>query len=630
MNQKTIPTFFFLLFLFTNLAPPVFTQNIDTQTFKETLTKLSKDPTWHKLIHYKKTWNNTYKSAITSRSFFLSKQGKNNPKLELIATINAFLAPTSSSPDKHTQCQFPARFIWIKKKLNSDISFPKISCKQYDNWSKSQNYDSLSVLFPSGFFENPASFFGHVLLKFSHSTQSDLLSKSINYGAIVPRNENIIAYISNGLFGGYKAAFSDKDYYLINHLYSESENRDIWEYKLNISKDKITFLMAHIWELLGQTFPYYFISDNCAYRVSELLSLVIHTPLSHNNTPWHIPVNMFHNLAQSSHSKEKVQEIKFVPARKTYLTDQFLNIDTKQQQLITSIIKQNKQPYLLDKTYQQSTETQKQTVSAFLISYYTYLIETKKHSKKNLDLLESKKNHWLYQRMLLPSRKQKPIQAKSLAPHQNQKPSMLQGSVIHNKNNNINTLQIRLQGAYYDLLSPGFSNISRFKLGDLSIQYQSKKVFLKQLNIIDILSLNPAKSTLPIDQKLAWSIKAGLDNTFAENSSQQVVFVQAGLGKSWYLSKNVVLFSLAEASISTKSTRSTLTLIPNAGMLWALSNHSKLLFSINQYISLNKAQKCLQSYKVAWGYSFSSSYDLRLTWEKLNESQMSLAIGYYW
>ena len=87
---------------------------------------------------------------------------------------------------------------------------------------------------------------------------------------------------------------------------------------------------------------------------------------------------------------------------------------------------------------------------------------------------------------------------------------------------------------------------------------------------------------------------------------------------------------MGEAILSSKTTRSTLTFKPNAGILWAVSNNSKLLFTFGQYVSLNKTQKSLDSYKIAWGHSFSPTYDLRLTWEKLNNSQISLAVGYYW
>ena len=41
-----------------------------------------------------------------------------------------------------------------------------------------------------------------------------------------------------------------------------------------MSEAETQFLVKHIWEMQGVTFPYYFVSDNCAYRLLGLLDLV--------------------------------------------------------------------------------------------------------------------------------------------------------------------------------------------------------------------------------------------------------------------------------------------------------------------------------------------------------------------
>jgi len=49
----------------------------------------------------------------------------------------------------------------------------------------------------------------------------------------------------------------------------------MWEYELALSPDEVEQITAHTWELLRTRYAYYFFKQNCAYRMSELLGLVI-------------------------------------------------------------------------------------------------------------------------------------------------------------------------------------------------------------------------------------------------------------------------------------------------------------------------------------------------------------------
>jgi len=56
--------------------------------------------------------------------------------------------------------------------------------------------------------------------------------------------------------------------------YSNMENRDIWEYRLDYTADEIRQLIRHVWELLLIDSDYYFFSENCAYRLLALLDVL--------------------------------------------------------------------------------------------------------------------------------------------------------------------------------------------------------------------------------------------------------------------------------------------------------------------------------------------------------------------
>jgi hypothetical protein len=60
-------------------------------------------------------------------------------------------------------------------------------------------------------------------------------------------------------------------YYLKVREYSDLENRDIWEYELNLTPEEIDRLLMHAWELGPIHFDYYFFDENCAYHLLGLL-----------------------------------------------------------------------------------------------------------------------------------------------------------------------------------------------------------------------------------------------------------------------------------------------------------------------------------------------------------------------
>ncbi|MHC4489352.1 MAG: DUF7843 domain-containing protein [Planctomycetota bacterium] len=68
---------------------------------------------WHILLHYKEGLFGA-KSLIDDDRFFLSPEGKSDPKAELAATIDAFFSGDGTGND-HPRCRFPARLEWTRK-----------------------------------------------------------------------------------------------------------------------------------------------------------------------------------------------------------------------------------------------------------------------------------------------------------------------------------------------------------------------------------------------------------------------------------------------------------------------------------------------------------------------------------
>jgi len=118
--------------------------------------------------------------------------------------------------------------------------------------------------------------FGHTLLRIDPAeseNSSHWLSMAVNFGANINNNDNSILYAFKGLSGGYPGIFIVTPYFNKIKEYNRYENRDIWEYPLNLTPDETRKMVLHLWELKEINFRYYFFDENCSYRLLELLQV---------------------------------------------------------------------------------------------------------------------------------------------------------------------------------------------------------------------------------------------------------------------------------------------------------------------------------------------------------------------
>lgn len=85
--------------------------------------------------------------------------------------------------------------------------------------------------------------------------------------------ENGVVFAIKGLFGGYFGQYSLLPYYDKLKEYRDTEQRDIWEYNLNLTQDEINLMMQHIWEIKDTHSFYYFFDENCSYNMLWLLEI---------------------------------------------------------------------------------------------------------------------------------------------------------------------------------------------------------------------------------------------------------------------------------------------------------------------------------------------------------------------
>jgi hypothetical protein len=239
---------------------------------------LHEAPQWRALVHYERPWwSSRWRSRAATPSFFLSEVGDRDPRAELHATLRALLDEgDAANGDGHPACRFPARRHWLAQRLDPEAAvLPSPLCTSFVEWRDGLGAQGLSLIFPEGFMNNPASVFGHTLLRIDVEREAgpeDIAGWAVDFTAETGDDGGFV-YMARGIFGRYPGAFGVRPYYEQLKRYSDWENRDIWEYRLAVDDGPLELMLMHLWELNGIEFPYYFFTKNCSYELLRLLEV---------------------------------------------------------------------------------------------------------------------------------------------------------------------------------------------------------------------------------------------------------------------------------------------------------------------------------------------------------------------
>lgn len=290
---------------------------------------------WLRIVHYQKGIFG-YKARPDRPEYYLSPEGKKDPLAELKATIEAFKGDKIPSHLKwHPQCAYPARKMVLERDLQ--IEFPKKDCKDFNWWKGRINAQSLSLVFSSYFAGNPASMFGHTLIKFNTDKDGPgkLRDFSLNFAADTQGSGGIL-YMVKGTFGGFPGFFSTDPYYVRVNEYSQGESRDLWEYRLDLSDDELELILAHVWELKTNTFfDYYFFDENCSYMLLKILEVAkLDWDLTHGFFFYAMPIDTVRRLKDVN----GIKEMNFRPSFRKQMEERFASLNDAQKEKLKSLV----------------------------------------------------------------------------------------------------------------------------------------------------------------------------------------------------------------------------------------------------------------------------------------------------
>jgi len=514
--------------------------------------KLANEREWYLLLHYRNDLLGGHTSEQDDPGFFMSPDGKTDPQAELDATLKQFFSDELVGRSKQpAQCAFIARYTWLKQRLAFDETrLPSIACERFDRWYADFEAQSITLIFPSAFLNNPASMFGHTLLRVDQKGQTEqtrILAYTINYAADVPPDAGM-AYPIRGIFGGYRGYFSTIPYYLKVQEYRDIENRDIWEYRLNFSEHQVRRFLMHAWELGNASFDYFFFKENCSYHLLALLDYADPTlHLTDEFLFWTVPADTVRLIASKP---GLVSGIAYRPSRSNVIRRKRESLPSEEREIAHRLTKDVGE---LKSAALSRLEPMRQIFLLDLASdYLRYRIDTTDEpppelKERNRAILAARSE------IRLPSEEFR-VEPFAKQPELGHNTSRV--SVGAGWRNNSAFEEQTIRAGYHDLLDPeiGYTPNAQIEIASVTVRTYNRhnQTRLERATLANVVSLSPIDSVFHAP---SWKINVGM-NTIRFGSCQLCSngVVNGGIGaaaESHWLKREVVFaFAEAEANYS--------------------------------------------------------------------------------
>ncbi|EXF95259.1 membrane protein [Pseudomonas fluorescens HK44] len=507
------------------------------------LQQLANDRFWISLGHYESAKLGGWRSYVSDKKFFLAANGAEHPDAELAATVQALYAPASKG-QQHAQCVYPARTRWLKAQLNLN-DLPTVDCSEFKQWFKDVSPHSAVMIFPAAYLNSPSSMFGHTLLRIDQAdVQTDhtaLLSYAINFGAYIEGSDNSILYAWKGLMGGYPGLFALVPYQEKLSEYRSLENRDLWEYRLNLTQAETERMVEHVWELKQIQFDYFFFDENCSYRLLELLQvarpglrLTEQFPLTA------IPTDTVKAVKDAG----LVEKIDYRPSRERELLSRAKPLTDDEQQWVLKVSADQKR--LQEPTFKALPRDRQA-----LIIDAAYRLERYRANGQERDPQRAQRSFELLRAINQNPPPELPIERPGL-PEDGHESRTWQAGIGTRGDKAFGEYGLRM--AYHDL----DDNAESFPLGaQIEIlqmklrQYEGNHWQLQQLDLATIRSLTPRNELL---QPWSWQVTGGLERVPGKHDDETLVsHVNGGAGGTWQLGDDVLGFALGTVRIEHNS-----------------------------------------------------------------------------
>jgi hypothetical protein len=299
--------------------------------------------------------------------------------------------------------------------------------------------------------------------------------------------------------------------------YNHEESRDLWEYHLNFTPNEITRLLEHLWELNQVRFDYYYLDENCSYRLLELLAVL------RPNVDWATDLR-FAELPIDTISKVKEQgliaKVAYRPSVLSEIRQQLAPLSDADIARIKAL--QTKLISLEGISLGQQAQTLSTAYSVYRFNHRKDWSETD-ISHHGLDLLKARAklgDTGSHNNLDTPSPK-KPDEIHDV------KRTAIGWSVHDNQH----TLDLQWRYAYHDLLdnNEGVAKGFGLEVFNFNLALNEDKVWLKQFELLNVQSISPRNTLI---KPISWEMSAGYLDSNQDRDARHF-YAQGGIGVAY-------------------------------------------------------------------------------------------------
>lgn len=560
--------------------------SVSAQKFnKDDLIKLSNSNVWNSLIHFKNNNPN-----INSKSFLLSYENF-TPLNELKQTIENFNNGKSI-------CKYPARYFWLSKYLANN-NFKKVKCEEFDYYLDATAVNNIDLVFASENVTSPSSMMGHVFFKLNGRKNDAKLENAVSFFTMID-SINIPLLILESTMLGMDGYFILNPYKKQIFQYLHNENRNVFEYRLNLTAFEKKLILYHFWELKDIDMKYFFTGFNCATMINNILSIT-RDDFKEENPLWVTPKDVIKN----ANKNKLINNFKMIPSLEWNL------------EMLNDKLGKHKTNKLKD-----FERFKKQDFEKLSIIENEFLKEYLKYQFIKNDL--SKENFVKYQNQL--SVKDNEEYVLDLKDYKNPLNTINDSQVgmSYEKNGSLELSFLPASNTIYDDNREYFSE-SSLKIGEINLQLKDD-IKLKNLNIYEMKLLLPWNN---ITKSISKEFRLSYEHHFDDKLNEVDVFnISGGPGISYKLHNDITVFSLINGGLGIDLEKiSPYASIENGLIIYELFN-MKSYISHKLIFNENNDSLLRENYFINQAIYYDKKVRIDLRYEK-NKNELNNSLEYF-
>jgi hypothetical protein len=388
--------------------------------------------------------------------------------------------------------------------------------------------------------------------------------------------------------------------------YNHIESRDIWEYKLTLSQPEIDEFILHIWELNEIRFDYYFIDENCSYRLLTILDAVNpEWQLSEAFTTHTIPTDTVRSLYKA----KLISDVTYRPSKSSHIESQRIQMTPRirvlSKKLSIAPMMESKQPYFLDL----SAREQAQALE-LAYDYSRYLNLKKKMTdpdlpKRSLQLLS------LRSKVSFSGESFNEVKTPEYRDEQGH--DSYRSAVTLGRQDNLTYAEYGTRVNYHDWLdaSKGFRRGAQIEMLNARIRVSQNNI---RLNRLDLLNIRSVGARNRFNHPISWQVNTGYERWASDNLGHY--HLKAGGGAAYEFAP-ILLYGMGVGQLAygqRYAHHNRLGLGVELGLLIQRETFNFVL-SGDQLKSVNQSA---DSYNIKLGaaYALTGNQQLRFQWER--------------